>query len=252
MPFCPPSSHQQKPMDKESKRGSGKGGEVSDAAESVARSVEIARFLSLIHSKYGKREDFRRENGPRARNKALIISVVLRPCLCGESTRGGAAAGTLVPMAAASLWEPSLLPYTRPRPVLREHECKCGPSSYLCSCVRHTCHGTHAEVRHQQEPILRYLCVGPGDQSQVFGLDTVPLPAEPSRQPQCHFSLWHCECDFLKLGLCGRSAHCCPVLSCPLDLGTPQPSHWTEGQLCSPQNFLVVELVRGQSEAVTT
>lgn len=45
MPFCPPSSHQQKPMDKESKWGSGKGGEVSDAAESVARTVEMARFL---------------------------------------------------------------------------------------------------------------------------------------------------------------------------------------------------------------
>lgn len=125
-------------MDKESKRGSGKGGEVSDVAESEARSVEMARFLSLIHSKYGNREDFRRENGPRARNKALIISVVLRPCLCGEGTKGGAAAGTLVPMAAASLWKPSLLPYTRPWPVLRVHEHKCGPSSFLCSCVRHT------------------------------------------------------------------------------------------------------------------
>lgn len=45
MPFCPPSSHQQKSMDKESKRGSGKGGEVSDVAESVARTVELARFL---------------------------------------------------------------------------------------------------------------------------------------------------------------------------------------------------------------
>lgn len=45
MPFCPLSSHQQKPMDKESQRGSGKGGEVSDVAESVARTVEMAGFL---------------------------------------------------------------------------------------------------------------------------------------------------------------------------------------------------------------
>lgn len=118
-------------MDKESEWGSGKGGEVSDIAESVARTVEMAGFLPLVHSKYGNREDFRRESGPRACNKALIISVVLRPCLCGEGTRGGAAAGTLVPMAAASLWEPSLLPYVRPWPVLRAHERKCGPSLFV-------------------------------------------------------------------------------------------------------------------------
>lgn len=218
-------------MDKESKRGSGKGGEVSDVAESVARTVEMARFLSLIHSKYGNREDFRRKNGLRARNKALIISVVLRPCLCGEGTRGGAVAGTLVPMAAASLWEPSLLPYVRPWPVLRAHECKCGPSLFLCSCMRHTCHGTHMEVRSDTSK-SRFSLTDVwvlGIKVRSLGLTQCLYLLSPLASPRCHFSLWHCECDFLKLGLCENSAHCYPVLSCPLGLGLPQPSHWTEG-----------------------
>lgn len=67
------------------------------------------------------------KNEPRACNKALIISVALRPCLCGEATKGGTSAGTLVPMTAISLWEPSLTPYAGPQSVLRTHEGKCDP-----------------------------------------------------------------------------------------------------------------------------
>lgn len=155
MTFCPLSGHHKELMDKRRQWGREEGGECSDVAGSAARSAEMAGFLLPIRSKYGNREDFRRKkkSEPCARNKALIIGVVLRPCLCGE-----------VPEEV--LWLPLWFPWQPPpcgsptRSLCQALAC-CKSTArqmcpflkkwylfiYACVGVRHSCQGTYVEVR---------------------------------------------------------------------------------------------------------